>query len=148
MTDLDELKRLCESATPRPWIVDTEYELAVTVPDGKYIAALTTEYGEEPYAHGTEANAALIVAMRNALPDLLSRLAAVEAERDAALARAEAAAAAAARLREALEYYASSDNWNGYKGYATDIWDPQGDGPPEDGWTVARAALAATGEQE
>lgn len=55
--------------TPGPWRVDAEegQDIGVAaVSDGVWICAFTTEYGEEPYGHGTIENARLVAAA----PDL------------------------------------------------------------------------------
>ncbi len=84
---LDELRELLAKATPRPWAWATDEGAPV------YVQLYATDEAVDEYeadvlssdARGvlvTEPNAALIVALRNAADDLLTRLATAEAQRD------------------------------------------------------------------
>lgn len=65
-----------ENETPLPWQVDAEEDsdIGVAAADGLWICALTTEYGEEPYAHGTIENARRIVQAVNERPAHIAAL--------------------------------------------------------------------------
>lgn len=112
---LAELRRLLDTATPRPWIAcEGEDEVVVVLDDesnhwpGRYTAIAS---GFEQGGDYGLSDALLITAAVNALPALMdaaARLAEVEAERDAALAlvsehrcdvQAEAAYGRVLRLR-------------------------------------------------
>lgn len=88
-SDLTELRRLMEAATPGPW--DCHGTVLFTDPSGDKSRACYAEFSAAPSAAPFDlvANAELAAAALNALPALLP---AVE-ERDAALARAERAEA-------------------------------------------------------
>lgn len=76
MTD-DELRRLAEAATPRPWAVEPDYwSPDVLGADGGVI--VTTLHSDLPRREDA-ANAAYIAAACNAVPGLLDRLRAAEA---------------------------------------------------------------------
>ena len=82
MTTLaDELERLGKEATPGEWsCVDNSWEFSTIYdPNGSVLASvpihsLTTEETQDQYEPIKEANAALIVALRNNLPTILSAL--------------------------------------------------------------------------
>jgi hypothetical protein len=64
MTNLDELSRLLEQATPGPWETKATGDAqSIVVADSQYVCS--TLHGND------EANAALIVALRNAAEDLI-----------------------------------------------------------------------------
>ena len=89
MIDLDELMRLHAAATPGPWSVkigdfcsDDGYgtvALPYVEANGKTIC-VPTDRG--PYDENDEDDAAYIVAACNAVPELVARIRALEAQRD------------------------------------------------------------------
>jgi hypothetical protein len=67
-----ELRGLLEKATPGPWDVGhSGIQFFVNEPNGTLV---NLEFGEGMTIHEVEANAHLIVAMHNRLPELLSAL--------------------------------------------------------------------------
>lgn len=79
--DTAALRKLLEAATPGPWHLYAKHKLVICKEDDFSIGQMSAGYPQAPLKE-QEANAALIVAMRNALPALLDRL--KELERDAA----------------------------------------------------------------
>lgn len=77
MVDLDELERL-EKDVPRDWKQDAMWSLDI-VTVGWHVARVTRRWEED--AAKSVAIAKLIVAARNALPELLARIRELEAER-------------------------------------------------------------------
>lgn len=84
MTDLlARLRAMEAAATKGPWSV-VEYNegesLAIHDARGDWRVCFMATAGKQADLDGIEANAALIVAMRNALPDLLARIEAMAGE--------------------------------------------------------------------
>lgn len=101
---LEELRALLAKATPRPWYVVHGValcEVALPADHAEQFPDLSAVDFVDVNAPDLEGNAALIVAAVNNLPALLDRLEQAEADRDAAVARAE-------RYREALEKIAAA----------------------------------------
>lgn len=140
--DTTELRRLMEAATPGPWGIYVEEvedrpsaiaalaEQVNGVPDDEFRKAmfLLEAGGRCPAVTGcgptSQANAALIVTARNALPALLD----AAEERDALKAEV-------ARLREAMAIFADDASWR-----LGGRCDPHGS--EFDGQSIAIAALA------
>lgn len=78
MTPRARLLELLKNATPRPWTAEriSEAESAIYAPDGDRIALVVDLIGSSEYG----ANAELIAAAVNALPELCAKLDAAEAE--------------------------------------------------------------------
>lgn len=102
--DLKELRRLHEAATPGPWF---KYMRTVTVEENGW----DVEVAEcSNNARGTvEADAALIAAARNALPELLDRLEAAESENARLREELNGLTWVQRLLRRALEMPAAGD---------------------------------------
>lgn len=77
--DLDALKRLCDAATPGPWTVDGPWGVG-------QVWTTPAESGERIADSVSDADAEFIAAARTAVPQLLARVAALEAELDEARA--------------------------------------------------------------
>ena len=82
--DLKELRRLHEAATPEPWYEQYEYDGSRTVCQMRsthetICVNRATHVSGNPWER-TKENGMLIAAMRNALPELLDRIEAAEAE--------------------------------------------------------------------
>jgi hypothetical protein len=87
----EELRRLLAEATPGPWEVgepDRNEQATIYAGPDDWIALLPHQCLES-IRIAQERNAALIAAMRNALPGILDALDAAEAERDAIRAKLE-----------------------------------------------------------
>lgn len=102
--DVDGLAELLAAATPGPWeaVQGASGGWWIEQPNTATIADIDCDYSGAPAE-----DAALIAAMRNALPDLLAHLAAVTAERDEARAAVGGLLAAVESMRVA--YY--STDW-------------------------------------
>ena len=81
--DVEGLRTLLEKAAKGPWRVGPVDDTVVTGPDHLEIAAIDGDYNDPDLWPVMEANAALIVAARNALPALLDENAALRARCDA-----------------------------------------------------------------
>lgn len=83
MSQFDQLRELLSRATPGRWVVEPSWSERC---DGS-VAIVNREHGGDDWdictVHSTEANAELIVAAINALPQLLALAAAVESAPDA-----------------------------------------------------------------
>lgn len=81
--DLESLKKLCEAATPGPWRVTT-YAGGFSFKGRPHVYAGTDEEYGEPYQipgrNNLEADVAFIAASREALPAIVARALAAEAE--------------------------------------------------------------------
>jgi len=72
---LDELERICQAATPGPWIVDDDTESVVTTDDGAIICASGDVAADE-----ARRDADFICAARHALPKLIAEVRRLQAE--------------------------------------------------------------------
>jgi len=113
MTDTQKLRELLAKATPGPWEghglpyrgMD---DPVITSQGGMYICQLTYDQQSITQEHDVDADAALIVAAINALPELLNEVEMLRAERD--------------RMREALARIAKPQY--GYQSIVEDGDDP------------------------
>ncbi len=83
-TLIARLRELLAKATPEPWVFEERgYYTSLWGPDGK---AVIDYDRQDDGIHGSEADEQLIALSRTALPQLLARIEALTAERDAAVA--------------------------------------------------------------
>jgi hypothetical protein len=65
-TDLDEISRLLERATPAPWRDDNGYRVYADTPEGEVLLLSTKQ------TCATSADSGLIAALRNFAPELIA----------------------------------------------------------------------------
>ena len=127
------LRDLEREATPAPWATHLVDDTTVIANDGTTIAETFSEGGRDADAdffspvERHEADARLVVAMRNALPVILDDLAAARAEND--------------KLREALECIAEEHDAGRHDGLPEPC-------PAHDADTMFAIACAALAEKE
>ena len=83
MSEIDraELRRLLDEATPGPWVVGGSYTVRTMRSSLDWIARVRDRHHSHADSEDA-ANAALIVTLHNALPDLIEVVEAIKAERD------------------------------------------------------------------
>jgi hypothetical protein len=103
--EIGELEALLERATPGPWEAEIHQHEAAISANGKGQDHIVSTWSDDLCGDlPMEANAALIVALRNHAPTLIARMRAAEAERDTA-------------IREMSSYARQAGEWQGrYEG--------------------------------